>query len=110
MTPAEIESLAPLIGFLTTAFIVAIPVVAFSARFAIKPIADAVARLRESQGQAAGSEAMLQLQDRRMSLLEAELQAIHGTLERLVEAERFRSELEASRIPAALPASPDRAH
>lgn len=108
MSPAELEALVPLAGILASVFIVGIPVIALSARFAIRPIAEAIVRLREGQGR--GSDEMMQLQDRRVSLLEAELQAVHGTLERLVEAERFRSELESSRIPAALPARGDHAH
>jgi hypothetical protein len=100
MSPADIQELAPLIGFLTTAFIISIPVIAFSARFAIRPIAEAMVRLREAQGSGRGADEALLLHDRRLSLMESELQAIHGSLERLVEAERFRRELEAPRPPA----------
>jgi hypothetical protein len=105
MSPAEIEALAPLIGFLVTAFVVSIPVIAFSARFAIKPIAEALARVRESQGGSRGADEALLLHDRRMSLMEAELQHMHGLMERLVESDRFRTELESARASQALPAA-----
>jgi hypothetical protein len=104
MSPQDIEALAPLIGFVVTAFVVSIPVVAFSARFAIKPIADALVRIREAQGGARSADEALLMHDRRLQLMEAELQQIHGTLERLVDADRFRTELEAGSRAAALPA------
>jgi hypothetical protein len=103
MTPAEIEALAPLIGFLATAFIVSIPVIAFSARFAIRPIADAMVRLREAQNGARGADDALLMHDRRLSLMEAELQQISSTLDRLVEADQFRTQLESGSVARALP-------
>jgi hypothetical protein len=106
MSPVEIEALAPLIGFLVTAFVVSIPVIAFSARFAIKPIADAMVRLREAQGGSRAQDETLLLQHRRMSLMEAELQHMHAMMERLVEADRFRTELESAQARAALPGGP----
>jgi hypothetical protein len=93
MTPADLDKLAPLIAFLTCAFILSIPVIAFSARFAIKPVVDALIRLRESNSNDASLDRALAQQDRRLSLMEAELQHVSTTLERLAEAERFHAEL-----------------
>lgn len=109
MSPAEIEALAPLIVFLVIAFVVSIPVVAFSLRFAAKPVVDALVRLREVQGKATVSNETVLLHDRRMSLLESELQHVNASLERLAEAEHFRAQLDAPRAGAAQalpPASP----
>jgi len=105
MSPAEIEAVAPLIVFLVIAFVVSIPVVAFSLRFAAKPVVDALVRLREVQGKATASDETMLLHDRRMSLLESELQHVSSMLERLAEAERFHAQLgapsaEAQAIPA----------
>ena len=113
MTPAEIEALAPLIVFLVIAFVVSIPVVAFSLRFAAKPVVDALVRLREVQGKASASDETMLLHDRRMSLLESELQHVNGMLERLVEAERFHAQLgapsaDAQALPAPRPAYGER--
>jgi hypothetical protein len=105
MSPAEIEALAPLIVFLVIAFVVSIPVVAFSLRFAARPVVDALVRLREVQGKTTASDETMLLHDRRMSLLESELQHVHTTLERLVDAERFHAQLDAP-APAAAPALP----
>jgi len=105
MSPGEIEILAPLIVFLVIAFVVSIPVVAFSLRFAAKPVVDALVRLREVQGKTTTSDEAMLLHDRRMSLLESELQHVNSTLERLVEAERFHVQLGAPSADAqALPA------
>jgi len=104
MSPAEIEALAPLIVFLVIAFVVTIPVIAFSLRFAAKPVVDALVRLREVQGKSNLSDETVLIHDRRMSLLESELQHVHATLERLTEAERFHAQLDAPRL-AELPAA-----
>lgn len=101
MDPAQLNAIAPLIAFLVVAFIVAIPVLALSIRFAARPLVDAMARLREVQGANAASEETIRLHDRRMSLIESELQHITTTLDRLAEAERFHARLEAP--PAAEP-------
>ena len=106
MSPPDVMYLAPLIGFLVTACVIAIPVFAFSARFAIRPIADAIVRIRESQNSARTAEEALLLHDRRLSLMEAELQQIHGVLERLVESDQFRTQLESARAVPALGQGP----
>jgi hypothetical protein len=110
MSPAEIEALAPLLVFLVVAFVVTIPVVAFSLRFAARPVVDALMRLREAQGRAHVSDETVLLHDRRMSLIESELQHVHTALERLSEAERFHAQLEAPRSAEArpLPSATDR--
>ncbi|HSU18061.1 hypothetical protein [Longimicrobium sp.] len=107
MSPQELETLAPLIGFAICAFIISIPVVAFSARFAVKPVVDALIRLREAQGKMNSSNEMLVLQDRRLSLLESEMQHIGTALERLAEAQEFQARLGAPlsvALPTARPA------
>lgn len=69
-------------------FVIAVPVMAFSARFAIKPIVDAIIRLRE----ASLSQPNQLPQERRLAAIEAELTAIRDQLERL-EGTAFLKEL-----------------
>jgi hypothetical protein len=79
------------------------PVVALSARFAMRPIVDAMIRLREAQGATRNSE----LQDRRIALLESEIQGLQHTVRSLADAEDFRRQLAAPRpdpAPALAPA------
>jgi hypothetical protein len=104
MSPTDLDKLAPLIAFLVVSFICSIPVIAFSARFAIKPMVEALARLRESSGHDSSVDRALAQQDRRLSLMEAELQHVTAALDRLAEAERFHAQLAAPapRSPAAL--------
>ena len=103
MSPEQLEMLAPLIGFAICAFVVSIPVIAFSARYAVKPVVDALIRLREAQGKAGASDEMLTMQDRRLSLLESEMQHVGATLERLVEAQEFQARLAGGAPVVALP-------
>jgi hypothetical protein len=102
MSPEQLEMLAPLIVFAIAAFVVSIPVIAFSARYAVKPVVEALIRLREAQGKAGASNEMLTLQDRRLSLLESEMQHIGATLERLAEAQEFHAKLGGASTAAAL--------
>ena len=79
--------------------------IAFSARYAVKPVVEALIRLREAQGKTGTSDEMLTLQDRRLSLLESEMQHIGAMLERLVEAQEFQASLGAGAPAAALSAA-----
>ena len=75
------------------------PVVAFSARFALRPIVDSMLRLKEAQA----SDRADSLQDRRIAVLEAEIQSLQHSVRSLQEGEEFRRELAAPR-PAAVAA------
>jgi hypothetical protein len=112
MSPDELRMLAPLIVFAICAFVVSIPVIAFSARFAVKPVVEALIRLREAQGKMSTSNEMQALQDRRLSLLESEMQHIGSALERLAEAQEFQAKLGAPlgiALPGARPAASEAA-
>lgn len=69
-----------------------IPIIGLTARFALKPVVEAIARVRESQGAAQA----LQLLERRMALLEQEVQStalLREDVQRLIEDHEFRREL-----------------
>lgn len=68
-------------------------VVAIGVRIALKPIIDSWIRLRQG---AVAAEAELR-QDRRIQLLEAELQTMQQQLNRLSDVEEFRRQLDAPR-------------
>jgi hypothetical protein len=97
MTKEQLDILAPLIACLVGAGLISLPLMAFCIRFAAKPLVDAFVRLREAQGGSKATNETLQLHDRRMALLESELQLIGANLEKLVEAQRFQAELAAPR-------------
>ena len=71
---------------------VLVPVVGLTARFALRPVVDAMARMKE----AGNSRDALTMLERRMSLLEQEVQGIEGLRQevaRLADAERFHLKL-----------------
>lgn len=87
-----VELIIPLVGML----IVLIPVTGLTARFVLKPIVEAIARLRETQ---TTNQALLML-ERRMNLMEQEMQGIAGLRQdvaKLVEAQEFQLKLASGR-------------
>lgn len=105
MSPEILEMLVPLLGIAMVGLVASIPLLGLTARFAAKPVIEALIRLREAQARNQTNEEALLLQDRRLSLLEAELQQLSGAVQRLAEAEAFRTQVEAARPCAALPAA-----
>jgi hypothetical protein len=89
MEPGMFAELAGVVAVFFTGAIILVPVVAVSVRLGLKPLVEARARLRH------GPEADL-AQDRRLALLEAELQNVQATLQQLTEADDFRRQLAAS--------------
>ena len=80
--------------------IVLIPVAGVTARFVLKPVVDALGRFQAGRS----SEESMQLMERRMSLLEAQLEGLQHSVDRLVEVSEFNAELRSSRGHASLPA------
>lgn len=73
--------------------VILIPIAGLTARFALKPIAEAVARMREAQGSAD----QLSLLEQRLSLMEQQLGAIEEDVQRLDEKVEFDRRLEAAK-------------
>ncbi len=70
---------------------VLIPIAGLTARFALKPIVESIARLKEVQaGTSSGNLALL---DQRLSLLEQQMQSVEGSLKHLTEAREFDRQL-----------------
>jgi cell division protein FtsB len=83
--------LTGLIGTIGGILIVLIPVAGLTARFALKPIVEAISRAREIQG---GNRETAIL-EQRVALLEQQIRSMEGSMERLVEDSEFRRQLEA---------------
>lgn len=89
MLPIDLTAIVAIVmGML----VVLIPVAGVTARFALKPIVEAIARMRESQ--AAGQE--VGLLERRVALIEQQVQQIDGSVDRLSEASEFDRKLGAA--------------
>lgn len=69
--------------------VILIPIAGITARFALKPIADAVARMRESQG----SDRELAIAERRLALLEQQMMNVESELQRISELADFDRQL-----------------
>ena len=79
--------------------VVLIPIAGLTARFALKPIAEAVARMREGQG----SNQQFGLIEQRLSLLEQQLIGVELDVRRIEEYSAFDRELRSPAKPEALP-------
>ncbi len=82
--------------------IVLIPLAGITARFTVKPIAEALARAREAQG----ATREVEMLEKRIALLEQQFGAIETNVERLVEEREFDKKLTeaTSRSKTSLPA------
>jgi hypothetical protein len=94
MQPVDITALA---GIFFGSLTVLIPIAGLTARFAMKPIVESLAKLKE--GGARGE--AVQMLERRMALLEQEVQTLSGIRE---DVSRLVEELEFQRKLAAPPA------
>ena len=85
--------LVPIVAIVMGMLTILIPITGFTARFALKPIAEAVARMRESQG--AGQH--IALLEQRIALLEQQQSNTDTELEKLLEVQSFQEKLLASK-------------
>ena len=69
--------------------VVLIPVIGLTARFALKPVVEALSKVFESRG----TEESLQIMDRRIGLLEAQIEGMESSMNRLAEARHFDAQL-----------------
>lgn len=69
--------------------IVLIPVIGITARFALKPTVEALARLFEHRG----LEETVSIMDRRMALLESQMESMESSMKQLAEVADFHRQL-----------------
>lgn len=85
-------SISEIIVAFFAGLVVLVPVVGLTARFALRPVVDAIVRMKEA-GNSRESLAML---ERRMALLEQEMQSVEPLREevaRVADAQRFQMKL-----------------
>lgn len=83
--------------------IVLIPVAGLTARYALKPIVEALGRYIEGKG----SDEAAKITERRLALLEQQIDEMQGALNRLVEVSEFHASLRGAGRPSALPRGAD---
>jgi uncharacterized protein (DUF2164 family) len=93
---AIIAALAIFLGMM----VVLIPIAGLTARFALKPLMEALRSYRELQGDNQAQ----QLVERRMALMEEQIHSMDRSIRELLEESEFRRDLEAGKSQhAALP-------
>lgn len=86
VSSAIVAGLAIFLGLM----VILIPITGLTARFALKPVMEALGKYRESQG----DKQMQQLLERRVALMEEQLHGMDRSLRELLEESEFRRELE----------------
>ncbi len=77
--------------------IVLIPVIGITARFALKPTVDAFSRLFEGKG----ANETISILERRMALMESQIESIESNVKRLVDVTDFHQQLQSGPTPRA---------
>ena len=85
MDAQQLEGVAMVVIAFFAGLTLLVPVLAFAARFALKPLAETMMKLKQSQT----SDEEKIIQDRRIALLEAELQNMQQLLQHRIDAEHF---------------------
>jgi hypothetical protein len=78
---------------LMSGLVVLIPVAGLTLRFALKPMVDSIARLLEVRNGAAAGAASVDLVDKRVQLLEQELQSLRSEMQLLTDRTDFYERL-----------------
>jgi hypothetical protein len=97
--------LVALMGTILGISIVLVPVIGLTARFALKPVVEALSRLFEARG----ADESMRILERRLDLQEEQIDALQNALRSLNEGREFDRQLSPeARAPAALPGASDR--
>jgi hypothetical protein len=86
--PIDIVSVIGVIGGLS---IVLIPIIGLTARFALKPTVEALSRVFEGKSR----DDSVQLLEKRIALIEQQMDVMETTMHRLAEVSEFHAELDA---------------
>lgn len=89
------EVIPQIAAFLLAALLLGVPILAFSLRFALKPMVEAYTRIKETQ-QGGGSRDLPVVLEQ-LALLEQRLEAIEAQVDRLDEVVQFNRQLEKPR-------------
>lgn len=89
------EVIPQIAAFILAALLLGVPILAFSLRFALKPMVEAYTRIKETQ-QGGGSTQLPAVLEQ-LALLEQRLEAIEAQVDRLDEVAEFNRQLEKPR-------------
>jgi hypothetical protein len=102
----NLEMLIPLVAIVMGTLMFLIPIAGFTARFALKPIVEAMAKYREMQGGSTGRE--LNVLEQRVALLEQQYSVLENDMQRMGELKEFDRQLTAGQgeLPKVISAAP----
>ena len=89
MDPTTLELFIPITAIVMGSLIVLIPIAGLTARFALKPIMEAIGKAKESQARTAE----LATLEQRVALLESQYSHLEGSVDRLAETREFDRQL-----------------
>jgi len=95
MNGIDLRELSMVIAAFFVGLAILVPVVAISARVALKPVMESWAKLRQTQ--TSGEDRIIQ--DRRIALLEAEMHGLQQVVQQHLEAKDFERALKDPNIP-----------
>lgn len=87
----QMDLLIPILGIVFGSLMFLIPIAGFTARFALKPIVEALAKYREIQGGVTGRE--INVLEQRVALLEQQYQNLETSVSRIGELKEFDRQL-----------------
>ncbi len=87
--PVDIVSVIGVIGGIS---IVLIPIIGLTARFALKPTVEALSRVFEGKR----DDDSIQLLEKRIALIEQQMEVMESSMHRLAEVSEFHTQLEAA--------------
>jgi hypothetical protein len=87
------EVLIPLVAVTLGCLMFLIPIAGFTARFALKPIVETLAKYREMQQSSGNSEREMHVLEQRVALLEQQYQTLENSMTRLGELREFDKQL-----------------
>lgn len=87
----QMDLLIPILGIVFGSLMFLIPIAGFTARFALKPIVEALAKYRELQGGVTGRE--INVLEQRVALLEQQYQNLETSVSRMGELKEFDRQL-----------------
>ena len=93
------ETIVAALAIFLGMMVVLIPIAGLTARFALRPLMEALRSYRELQGENQAQ----QLIERRMALMEEQVHSMDRSIRELLEESEFRRDLEAGKAHAALP-------
>ena len=89
--PVEPINLTSIIAVIMGISVVLIPVIGLTARFALKPVVEALSKVFESRELSES----YQIMERRMGLMEAQIEAMESSMKRLADTAHFDAQLRA---------------